>query len=337
MRFGAVLTLTAFLVVPIAGSAPASAEPVQSVPASAEPVRSEPVRSEPVRSEPVHAQDFFPRTIALPDGFQPEGIAIDALPYAFFGSRASGAIYRANLATGEGTVINAGPGTPSLGMKVDNRGRLFVAGGSGGDGRVVNAVTGELLASYRFTTSPSFVNDVVLTPGAAWFTDSTNPFLYRVPLDRAGRLAAPEEVTRLPLTGDIVYGSGINANGIARTPDGKALLIVQSNTGKLFRVDPATGVTRTVDLGGELLTNGDGLLLDGHTLYVVQNRLNRVAVFQLDDEGARGRLVTRLTDPGFDVPTTVAAYGKRLYLPNARFTTTPTPTTPYTAVAIARG
>jgi sugar lactone lactonase YvrE len=317
IRFGAVLTLTAVLVVPIAGSAPASAEPVQS--------------------EPAHARDYFPHTIALPDGFQPEGIAIGALPYAFFGSRATGAIYRASLATGEGTVINAGPGTPSLGMKVDNRGRLFVAGGSGGDGRVVNAVTGELLASYRFTTSPSFVNDVVLTPGAAWFTDSTNPFLYRVPLDSAGWLPAPDEVTRLPLTGDIVYGAGINANGIARTPDGKGLLIVQSNTGKLFRVDPATGVTRTVDLGGELLTNGDGLLLDGHMLYVVQNRLNRVAVFRLDDDGAQGRLVTRLTDPGFDVPTTVAAYGERLYLPNARFTTMPTPTTPYTAVAIARG
>ncbi|HEV7961713.1 MAG TPA: superoxide dismutase [Actinoplanes sp.] len=303
--------LAVVLTVPTAGAAPAGAAPA--------------------RSEP-----WFPQTIALPDGFQPEGIATGTLPYAFFGSRASGAIYRASLATGDGTVINAGPGTPSLGMKVDARGRLFVAGGSGGDGRVINGVTGELLASYRFTTSPSFVNDVVLTPGAAWFTDSTNPVLYRLPLDRSGRPPASDAVVRLPLTGDIAYAAGINANGIARTPDGRALLVVQSNTGRLFRVDPATGVTRVVDLGGEPLTNGDGLLLDGRTLYVVQNRQNTVAVLRLDAAGTRGRLVSRLTDPRFDVPTTVAAYGERLYLPNARFTTPPTPATPYAAVAIAR-
>ena len=277
-----------------------------------------------------------PRTIDLPAGFQPEGIAIGPQPYAFFGSRATGAIYRASLLTGLGEVINPGPGTPSLGMKVDARGRLFVAGGSGGDGRVIDARTGELLASYRFTDQPSFVNDVVLTSDAAWFTDSTNPVLYRLPLTRHVDLPAADGVVRVPLTGDIVYGAGINANGIARTPDGAGLLIVQSGTGLLFRVDPATGVTRTVDLGGELLTNGDGLLIDGRTLYVVQNRLNTLAVLRLDLAGTSGRVAERVTDPGFDVPTTVAAYGKRLYLPNARFTTPPTPTTPYTAVAIPR-
>src|SRR5262245_25753245 len=86
--------------------------------------------------------DVFPTEIALPDGFLPEGVAIGALPFAFFGSRADGDIYRVNLITGNGSVFSQGPGTPSLGMKVDLRARLFVAGGSGGDARVVNAVTG---------------------------------------------------------------------------------------------------------------------------------------------------------------------------------------------------
>jgi sugar lactone lactonase YvrE len=278
----------------------------------------------------------FPDSFPLPPGFQPEGIAIGSSPYAFLGSRATGAIYRASLVTGRGEIINPGPGTPSLGLKVDKRLRLFVAGGTGGDARVIHARSGELLASYRLADGASFVNDVVLTPGGAWFTDSTNPVLYRLPLDRAGRLPGPDGVLRVPLTGDIVYGAGINANGIVRTPDGTGLLIVQSGTGLLFRVDPRTGSTRTVDLGGELLTNGDGLLLDGRTLYVVQNRINTVAVLGLDRAGSHGRLLARHTDPRFDVPTTVAAHGRRLYLPNARFSTPPTPTTEYDVIAIPR-
>jgi sugar lactone lactonase YvrE len=280
------------------------------------------------------AGQLFPTTIALPNGFQPEGIAIGALPYAFFGSRRDGSIYRANLVTGRGRIISPGPGTPSLGMKLDARGRLFVAGGSGGNARVIDGFTGAVLASYPLQTVPSFINDVVLTRDAAYFTDSLNPVLFRVPLGRRGQL--PTAAQRVPLTGDIVYGAGNNANGIATTPDGRGLLIVQSNTGLLFRVDPATGVTTAVDLGDLLLTNGDGLLRQGRNLFVVQNRLNTLTKLRLDAAGTRGDLVTRTTDPRFDVPTTVAAYGNRLYLPNARFTTPPTLETAYNAVAVDR-
>jgi hypothetical protein len=95
--------------------------------------------------------------------------------------------------------------------------------------------------------------------------------------------------------------------------------VVQSSTGTLFRVNPRTGVARTVDLGGFLLVNGDGLLVRGRTLYVVQNRRSEVAVFRLDRDGRAGRLVEVLSVPGSDVPTTVAAYKGSLYLPNARF------------------
>jgi len=280
------------------------------------------------------AIDLFPTTIALPNGWLPEGIAIGLLPVAFFGSRADGDLYRANLITGRGEVFSQGPGTPSVGLKVDLLGRLFVSGGPGGDGRVVSAFTGEILASYKFTTDPSFVNDVVLTPDAAYFTDSLQPFLYKVPLGRFGRLPAADGFVKIPLTGDYVHQPGFNLNGIARTPDGRSLLVVQSSTGLLFKVDPATGVTDQVDLGGALLTNGDGLLTDGRTLYVVQNRNNQVAVFRLNNPGTNGSLQATLTDPRFDVPTTVAKWGTRLYLPNARFTTPPTPDTPYSANAI---
>jgi sugar lactone lactonase YvrE len=277
--------------------------------------------------------------IALPNGFQPEGIAIGAEPVAFFGSLADGAIFRADLVTGEGKVIGEAPGTPSVGMKVDAQGRLFVAGGRAGDARVIDVDSGEILQEYDLATeAASFVNDVVLTPAGAFFTDSTNPVLYHLPIGADGTL--PAEAEQLPLTGDIVYGEGINANGIALAPDGETLLIVQTNTGLLFSVDPATGVTAQTAIeaasGDALLANGDGLLVDGTTLFAVQNRLNTLAVLTISEDGSQAEITDRLTDARFDVPTTVAASGSTLFLPNARFGIEATPDTEYSAVAIPK-
>ncbi|MGH3327442.1 MAG: superoxide dismutase [Streptomycetales bacterium] len=275
-------------------------------------------------------------TVPLPDGFAPEGIAIGPGPVAFFGSLSDGSIYRANLVTGDGRIISQGPGTPAVGIKTDVRGRLFAAGGGQGDARVVDTRTGDVLASYQLATGPTFVNDVVLTDNAAWFTDSLNPVLYKLPLGPDGGLPAENDVVRVPITGELVFSPGFNVNGIARTPDRAQLLVVQSNTGRLFRVDPASGASQAVDLGGETLANGDGLLLRGRTLYAVQNQLNQVAVVDLNAAGTVGQVRERVTDARFDVPTTVASFRGRLYLPNARFNTQPEPTTPYSAVAIPR-
>ena len=274
-----------------------------------------------------------PTKLNLPDGFQPEGIAI-AGGTAYFGSRADGDIFAVDLKTGAGKVISQGPGTGSLGMKVDHFGRLFVAGAAGGNGRVIDTRTGRVLASYTFTTSATtFVNDVILSKNAAWFTDSRQPVLYKLPLGRHGKL--PAKAQTVPLSGDYQHTAGNNANGIALTPDGRGLIIVQSSTGFLFRVDPRTGVTKRIDIGDAVMTNGDGLLLIGRTLFVVQNLLNKVAVLTLNQSGTKGTLVREVTSPDFDVPTTAAAFGDRLYLPNARFTTPPTPTTAYWATAIS--
>ncbi len=294
-----------------------------------------------VAPAPAHAgtgAQPFPATIALPPGFPPESLATGPGHVAYVGNRVTGAVYRIDLATGTGRILAAGPGTPSLGVKIDDRwGRLFVAGGTAGDARVLDAATGRVLASYQLVPAGTgFVNDSVITPSAVYLTDSTNPVLYRLPLGRHGRLPSPAGVQRIPLTGALTFGPGINSNGIVRTPDGRGLVVVQTNTGTLFRVDPATGVTTRVDLGGESVANGDGLLLLGTTLYVVQNRSNEVAVIRLAPDGTRGRVLTRLTDPRFDTPTAVAPSGDRLYLTNARFAVPPAPDTPYTVVAIDR-
>ena len=276
----------------------------------------------------------FPTEFALPDGFQPEGIGIGAWPRAYFGSRVDGRIFQVDLHTGRGEVLSPGPGTPSLGIKVDSaRHRLFVAGGVGGDARVVDTRTGAVLRSYEFSTGDSFVNDAVITREAVYFTDSRQPVLYRLALGRGGAL--PEGFTTIPLSGAWVQTPGAtNANGLVTTPDGRALVVAKSDEGRLYRVDPRTGAATPVDLGGEAVTNADGLLREGRVLYVVQNRLNTLAKLELAGDGGSARVVQRVTDPRFDVPATVAEWGNRLYLVNARFTTPPTPTTLYNAVTV---
>jgi sugar lactone lactonase YvrE len=276
----------------------------------------------------------YPETIPLPDGWQPEGIATGFGNQFFAGSRATGGIFKGNLKTGAGDVLVPGFGGAATGMKVDRRNRLFVSGAGTGTARVYNGRNGRLLREYTLTAAPTFVNDVTLTRRAAYFTDSQRQQLYVLELRRHGRL--PRTAQTLPLTGDLEYDNDPNTfelNGIAAV-DRKRLITVQSGTGKLFLVNARTGDTREIDLGGDTVANGDGLLLLGRRLYVVQNRDNKIAVVHLKRSFRRGEIKRFLTDTDFDVPTTVAWKGGFLWAVNARFTTPPTPTTPYDVVRV---
>jgi sugar lactone lactonase YvrE len=277
----------------------------------------------------------FPDVVQLPPGFRPEGIAIGQGTTFYVGSIPTGAVFRGDLRTGTGDVlVQGGSGAAAIGLGLDQHNRLFVAGGPTGKAFVYDAVTGDPLTSYQLATDtgPTFVNDVAVTKGGAWFTDSNRLALYHVPVAPNGDLGPSAET--LPLSGDIQLRDGINLNGIEATPDGKQLLAVQSNSGLLFTVDPATGETQAIDLAGTTLVNGDGLLLLGRTLYVVQNRTNQIAVVQLDPGFERGTVSMYLTESDFDVPTTIDRLGRHLYVVNARFTTPPTPTTPYQVVQV---
>jgi sugar lactone lactonase YvrE len=276
----------------------------------------------------------FPDVISLPNGFRPEGIATGPGNTFYVGSIPSGAIYRGDLRTGEGDVfIPAQSGRMAIGLEVDELGRLFVAGGGTGDAYVYDVETGASLAAYNFADSPpaTFVNDVVVTKDAAWFTESRLAVLYRLPLGPGGALPDEDDFEIVPLSGDFELGEGNNLNGIEATPNGKTLIAVQSNEGLLHRIDPETGVTDVIELTGldDAVVNGDGLLLDGHTLYVVQNRDNKIAVVELSPDFRSGEIVRYITDADFSVPTTLAEHGNRLFAVNARFGVTPEPDTPY--------
>jgi sugar lactone lactonase YvrE len=280
----------------------------------------------------------FPDRIPLPNGWLPEGIATGRGTSFFSGSRANGAIYRGDVRTGEGAILVAGtPGDVAVGLEYEQqRDRLWVAGGATGTVSVYDATSGARLARYQLTSGSTFLNDLVVTREAVYVTESQDDVLYRIPLGPGGALPAPGEVEALPLSGAWVQRAGTNANGIEASPDGRTLLVINSATGILFRVDAATGVATVVDLGGARLPNGDGLLLVGRTLYVVQNRLNQIAVVKLGPDYATGVVERVITSPLFDVPATVAAFGGSLYAVNARFTTPGTPATPYDVVRVDR-
>lgn len=270
------------------------------------------------------AADPSPTIIDLPNGFRPEGIAIGPMHTFYVGSIPTGAVVKGDLRTGtQSTLVPAQPDRAAIGVAIDNRDRLFVAGGPTGHGFVYDANTGGNIADYKFTDPPTFVNDVVVTRTAVWFTDSVNPVLYKVPIAPDGTLGAAETV---PYSGDIIYQPGFNVNGIEATPNGKTLVIVQSNTGKLFTVNE-DGVTDEIE---GATVGGDGLLLDGKTLYAVtRTPVDQIVVIKLAPDLSSGAVVGNITSPDFSGPTTIDEHGNRLYAVNARFSVPPTPDTAY--------
>jgi len=257
-----------------------------------------------------------PESIPLPTGYQPEGVATRGST-AYAGSLADGDVVTVNLRTGEvSPLVDNDPedGRIAVGLTVD-RGLLLVAGGPTGMAFVYDARTGAEIAEVQLTdpTAGTFVNDVIVSGDSAWFTDSFQPQLYRVPL-RGNAVGEPETV---PLSGPAAdFVAGFNINGIEAA--GGELIVVNSTKGELYAVG-TDGSSRAIDLGGNLVTAGDGLLLIGPNLYVVRNQLNQVDVVELARDLNSGEVINSITSALFDVPTTVAKHGNRLVLVNARF------------------
>lgn len=265
----------------------------------------------------------------------PEGVAVDPERHVFYvGSTSDGAVYRGDLASGEIDVFlegNVDGRTAVTGIKVAPDGRLIVAGRNTGQVFVYDIGTGELLARYSnglgdapidgeaaSANRPTLINDIAITPdGVSYVTDSFTPVLYRIPAaaDTAPGAATPssdpiELEVFLDFTGTaFTYEDGFNANGIVATPDGRYLLVVQYNTGRLYRIEIATTTVTEVELGGAAIIGGDGLALDGQTLYAVTEPETAIVPITLDEELTRGTVGEPMTNPTFDYPTTMALVG----------------------------
>jgi len=267
------------------------------------------------------------RTFELPgERAFPEGVAYDPSSEDFFvGSSESGTIYRSNIGEGpkEAEVFLEGRTDGRnvvYGMKVDEQGRLFVAGGGTGRAFVYDTGSGALIKAFDTApTGETLMNDVTVTQDAAYFTDSFRPTLFRVPLSPGG-VGDIEPWLDFGET-PVQYRGGFNLNGIAATADGRYLITVQFNTGKLYRIDTETEEITEVDLGGKKLGTGDGLLLEGRTLYVVRESPAQIVPVALSEDLAIGQVGEAFSDPSLRFPTTIARYEDRLLVVNSQLNT----------------
>ena len=257
--------------------------------------------------------------IVLPGASSAEGIAAGGEATFYAGDLLRGDIFRGDLQRGTAErFIDAPDGRRAMGMAADVAHELlFVAGFLTGQGYVYDTRSGATVASYQFGNSPtSLVNDVVLTPEGAWFTESRQARLYFVPVSLAG---VPEATFRtLVVSGpaaDIAVGKG-NLNGIQATPDGRTLIVAHSVNAQLYTVDPATGASATI--AGVSLPDVDGIVLETDRLWAVQNRSNQVSQIRLAPDLTSGVVEKVITSDLFQVPTTAARFGSRLAVVNSK-------------------
>ncbi len=250
----------------------------------------------------------------------PEGVVYQESSGDFFVSSTSdGAIFRgtAGEAGSEAEVFLKGgqdDRSTAIGLELDGDGRLFVAGGDTGRMFVYDTESGDLVDSFQNEQENTFVNDVAITPnGDAYFTDSFSPVLYRLVAD--GDSFEFEEYLNLEDT-PIQYEDGFNLNGIVATDDGQYLIVTHSTTGQLFRIDTESDEIVEIDLGGGEVA-GDGMILDGQTLYAVTE--SDITTVELSDDFASGEIGDVFTSESFKSPTTIAKYDERLLVVNSQF------------------
>eukprot|EP00752_Nemacystus_decipiens_P018569 g16648.t1 len=271
--------------------------------------------------------------IDLPVGFQPEGVTLAREHTVYVSAFTGGSVWKGDLETGVGNVvIEGGNGTTALGLDFDRRSDyLWVCGGFSGSVAIYDTLDDfSLVAEVQLgPTGSTLVNDVIIHPQAqyAYITDSSQLQFYRVPLDENGKLPdGPHTVPEtIPLSsdftfqpGDVILDEALNSNGVVITDDLSSLIIVNFQSGELFAVDPDTGKADLIDLGGELILGGDGLVLRQNTLWVCQNRLygtpdQGVVEVLLSADLSCGTITRRLENEFFNDPATALRKGNSIW------------------------
>ncbi|MEU0533071.1 hypothetical protein [Amycolatopsis tolypomycina] len=265
------------------------------------------------------------KVIVLPGATSAEGITPAGGGTYYTGDLFAGTIFREDVRRGTAERFIEAPGTMAAGVDFDRRrDLLFVAGAGGGKAYVYDVRTKAKVADFTFGDSAtSYVNDVVVTPQGAWFTDSFHPQLFFVPFVDGG-LGSPRT---LPLTGPGAGGSPGNffMNDIIATPSGNTLLVAATIPGKVYTINPRTGASE--EIAGVAAPNVVSLVLEGNRLWAVQLD-DKITRWCLDGDLSHGRSTGTITDPLFDQPVSAVKIGSHLAVVNSHIYSGTPPTSP---------
>jgi sugar lactone lactonase YvrE len=287
----------------------------------------------PTSAVAVPPSERQPSLIVLPGASSTEGIAKGKGSTFYAGDLFRGDIFRGNVRHGTAELfIDAPEGRMAVGMDFDRRHNLLFVAGGPGQAYVYDTRARETVASYTFRTEGSFINDVTVTAEGAWFTDSLQPVLYFVPIDKRG---TPGRFQTLQLSGPAADISGdFNLNGIRAADRGRTLIVAHSGNAALYTVDPDTGASAAI--AGVSVPNVDGIELSGKNLWAVQNFRNQITRVRLNNDLTSGTVVKVITSEAFQIPTTAARFGNLLAVVNAKFDTGFPPTADQYEVVLVR-
>ena len=254
-----------------------------------------------------------------------EGIGVDEDQDTFYVSEVTGGEIHRGDVDRRRTMIWKDEGEDgrmtARGITVDDRDRVYIAGGPnnidnpGAPHLWVYSEGGKLLAALEIDAPDVFLNDVVIGPdGAAYFTNSNNPEIYRVAKHKGNwSVELWKDAT------EIKQEEGFNLGGIVVSPDGKSLVVAQGNVGKLWRFDLADRSVTEIEIGDADVTNADGLVLEGNKLIVIRNFSHRIATMRLNDSATRARLIKQVPTAESRVFTTGKIAEGRLLLVDSKF------------------
>lgn len=173
-------------------------------------------------------------------------------------------------------------------------------------------ITGPTAGPTGGPTGGPTILTAIVTGDVRIFASGEQPTAIGMEVDAYGRLGVAGGQS-----GSVFVYDSTNGNGTS--PDQRSVLIVQSNTGLLFRVELATGEVSQVRAPD--LSTGDGMFRDGDVLYVVRNQIGQVELLRPSPTGD-----TALTDPdgsitspAFGFTTTTIVREGSLYAVNSKF------------------
>lgn len=272
---------------------------------------------------------------ALPgDTLFPEGIVYNSNTGNFYtGSVTNGDILQVNVQSGETKLLASGVAhnrKAATGMKIDQMNRLWICGGADNKIQVID-LDGKLIKSWDTNAlfGSGFINDCIIDNTHIYFTDSRVRKIYRTSVTESQPGNLEEWLTFIDA--QIMYAAtGTNANGIVSTPDNKYLIIVISSSGKLYRIDKTTKAIAEIVLNTPV-TSGDGLYLEGNTLYVSRNATNLIFPVMLNADFSQGTVGSGFgTNLLFN--TTIAKAGNYFLVVNGQLNKRGNATTPASPV-----